>query len=298
MKKIFSNFFVLSILLILTQSCNDKVKTEVSLKNDTLVTKVITEKDKEDLEKNGFYAEEQYVFANKTYLRNEPSKSGKVLDSLFFGSKVYIKSVYYDEYEGNIADETVLENERANEYVAVYASKPKTLSQKPIGYLLEKVLTFEYDFKTYKKYFSLPEFKKLETNIKKIINENSYLNGSQYYLTENAQKAPNAIAYGDFDSDGNKDIAVILDCVEKQQSLVLVLLYNSSTKEPYIAYKTEFAEYLKIKSILKETPTEYWDHVNEKNATTTYKKDILEIYGAETKSFIIYDEATNKLKLI
>lgn len=296
-KKIYIAFGLL-ILTFFAQSCNDKVKTEVNLKNDTLVTKVISDKDKEDLEKNGFYAEEQYVIANKAYLRNEPSKSGKVLDSLFFGSKVYIKSVYYDEYEGNVADDTVLENERANEYVAVYASKPKTLSQKPIGYLLEKVLTFEYDFKTYKKYFSLPEFKKLETNIKKIINENSYLNGSQYYLTENAQKAPNAIAYGDFDSDGKKDFAVILDCVEKEQSLVLVFLYNASTKEPYIAYKTEFAEYLKIKSIPKETPTEYWDQESEKSTIKTYKKDILEIYGAETKSYIIYDEATNKLKLM
>lgn len=297
MKNIFYNCFALLTVLILTQSCNDKVKTEVSLKNDTLVTKVISDKDKEDLKKNGFYAEEQYVIAYKAYLRNEPNKNGKVLDSLIFGTKVFIKSVYDDEYEGNVGDETVLENERVNEYVAVYASKPKTLSQKPIGYILEKVLTFEYEFNTFKKYFSLTEFKKLDSNIKRMINENSYLNGSQYYLTENTHKAPNAIAYGDFDSDGKKDVAVILDCVEKEQSLVLIFLYNASTKEPYIAYKTEFAEYLKIKSIPKETPTEHWDQETEKNTIKTYKKDIVEIYGADTRSLIIYDEVTNKLKL-
>lgn len=216
---------------------------------------------------------------------------------MIFGTKVFIKSVYDDEYEGNVGDETVLENERVNEYVAVYASKPKTLSQKPIGYILEKVLTFEYEFNTFKKYFSLTEFKKLDSNIKRMINENSYLNGSQYYLTENTHKAPNAIAYGDFDSDGKKDVAVILDCVEKEQSLVLIFLYNASTKEPYIAYKTEFAEYLKIKSIPKETPTEHWDQETEKNTIKTYKKDIVEIYGADTRSLIIYDEVTNKLKL-
>lgn len=51
MKNIFYNCFALLTVLILTQSCNDKVKTEVSLKNDTLVTKVISDKDKEDLKK-------------------------------------------------------------------------------------------------------------------------------------------------------------------------------------------------------------------------------------------------------
>ena len=117
-KKIAPQLLVSILSIVLLSSCQEKVKTEVSVKNDTLVTKVLNIEDKKDLEKNGFYAEEQYVVANKAYLRKTSDKTqiNTILDTLKFGDKVYIKSVYYNEEGGDevTGDESLLENEKYN----------------------------------------------------------------------------------------------------------------------------------------------------------------------------------------
>jgi hypothetical protein len=299
-KKIASQVSVSILSIVLLSSCQEKVKTEVSLKNDTLVTKVLNIEDKKDLEKNGFYAEEKFVVANKAYLRktSDKNQSNTVLDTLKFGDKVYIKSVYYDEEsgEGVNADESLLEDEKANGYVAVYLKKPKSLNEKPIGYVSEKVLTHAYEFEKYKKSFSLPEFQKLDSRIKQIILESSYHNGKNYEITESAQKAPNAICFGDFDGDGLKDVAVVLDNVEKETSLVLVMLMNAATKEPYIAFKQEFNEYLKVKKKPKNSLQTLADD-NSNPYTKVAALDFVEIYGVNSASYVIYDEDSNKMKL-
>ena len=235
-KQLFKFIFTASIVLLTVTSCQEKVKSEISVKNDTLVTKVLNIDDKKDLEKNGFYAEEFFIIANKSYLRTSPDKnSNNIIDTLQFGKKVYVKSVYYDEEggEGVVGDESLLENEKVNGFVAVYFKKPKTIQEKPNGYMTEKVLEYEYEFKQYQKYFSLPEFQKLDSQIKRIILDNDYVNNKSFYLTESSQKAPNAICTGDFDGDGLKDVAVVLDNVENESSLIIVFLMNRSTKEPY-----------------------------------------------------------------
>ena len=114
-KQLFKFIFTTSIVLL--TSCQEKVKSEISVKNDTLVTKVLNIDDKKDLEKNGFYAEEFFIIANKSYLRTSPDKnSNNIIDTLQFGKKVYVKSVYYDEEggEGVVGDESLLENEKVN----------------------------------------------------------------------------------------------------------------------------------------------------------------------------------------
>ena len=82
-KQLFKFIFTISIVLL--TSCQEKVKSEISVKNDTLVTKVLNIDDKKDLEKNGFYAEEFFIIANKSYLRTSPDKnSNNIIDTLQF----------------------------------------------------------------------------------------------------------------------------------------------------------------------------------------------------------------------
>ena len=301
-KQLFKFIFTSSIVLLTVTSCQEKVKSEISVKNDTLVTKVLNIDDKKDLEKNGFYAEEFFIIANKSYLRTSPDKnSNNIIDTLQFGKKVYVKSVYYDEEggEGVVGDESLLENEKVNGFVAVYFKKPKTIQEKPNGYMTEKVLEYEYEFKQYQKYFSLPEFQKLDSQIKRIILDNDYVNNKSFYLTESSQKAPNAICAGDFDGDGLKDVAVVLDNVENESSLILVFLMNSSTKEPYVAYKKEFYEYLKIKKNSKNTAFTIINENDENEGETlTPTFDYIEIFGNDGfTEHIIYDKNSNKMVL-
>jgi hypothetical protein len=291
-----------SIVLLTASSCQEKLKSEISVKNDTLVTKVLNIDDKKDLEKNGFYAEEFFVIANKSYLRSSPDKNtNNIIDTLQFGKKVYIKSVYYDEEggEGVVGDESLLENEKSNGFVAVYFKKPKTLQEKPNGYMTEKVLEYQYEFQKYQKYFSLPEFQKLDSNLKRVIMDNDYVNNKSFYLTESSQKAPNAICSGDFDGDGLKDVAVVLDNVENESSLVLVFLMNSSTKEPYVAYKKEFYEYLKIKKNSKNTSFTIINENDENEGETMMPTlEYVEIFGNDGYTqHVVYDKNSNKMVL-
>ena len=91
-KQLFKFIFTSSIVLLTVTSCQEKVKSEISVKNDTLVTKVLNIDDKKDLEKNGFYAEEFFIIANKSYLRTSPDKnSNNIIDTLQFGSIVRMR---------------------------------------------------------------------------------------------------------------------------------------------------------------------------------------------------------------
>ena len=51
-KQLFKFIFTSSIVLLTVTSCHEKVKSEITVKNDTLVTKVLNIDDKKDLEKN------------------------------------------------------------------------------------------------------------------------------------------------------------------------------------------------------------------------------------------------------
>jgi hypothetical protein len=285
-------FLAFTSLVIGFTGCKESVKAEVSVKNDTL--KVMNVQDKEDLEKNGFYAQENYVIANKAFLREKPSKSAKVTDTLDFGAKFYTKTVYYGEGEEAIGDESLLENEQKEGFIAVYTKKPKTLSEKPVGYITEKAIVEQYSFQDYKKYFSLPQFKKLDSNIKRAIMENTYINQKTFYLTQNSQKAPNAICTGDFDGDGNKDFAVAIDNVESSESAIVIFCINSATKEPYPAYKVAFTELLKVKTITKGSTITLFGPVENESTDKIVDKDVVQIYGGNSSSYMLYDENTNK----
>lgn len=247
--------------------------------------------DKDSLEKNGFYASENYVIANTAFVRSSADKNASILDSVKFGQKLYTKNVLFDEEggEGVVGDEALLANEKNNGYVAVYTSKPVTLSQKPIGFILESTLVEQYSFNDYKKYFSLPEFAKLDSKIKRTIIDENYFEGNSYHLTENASRSPFVTAIGDFDGDNIKDFAVMLDNMEKEYSSLIIFLTNKTTKEPYLAFRRTFQDFFKVKTFPKNS-------INPANGTKmTY--DAVTMYGAGyANQLYYYNVETNKFE--
>jgi hypothetical protein len=296
MKQIFKASLLFTFVLF---SCSKKDKLEEKKPTDTIkkdTAKVANKEDKEDMEKNGFYAEENYVIANKTFVRVNPSANAASLDTLDFGTLMYTKNVYYAEEGNDISgDASKLIDEKKNGYVAVYNKKPTKLSDKPFGFVLESVLAYEYEYQEFKKYFSLPEFKKLDSKVKKAILDNSYLDGKTYKLTQNSNKAKNAVVTGDFDQDGLKDYAVVQENIENEYSLVTVFLMNKATKDPYVAYRSSFSEFLNVSLIKKNTNISYYDNGEETETITN--NDVIALTGDGTKSYLFYNTVTNKFDL-
>lgn len=129
-----------------------------------------------------------YTLPNKAFLRVAPNSNSKVIDTLRFGTKVYIKQFTYNEEKTD--NSAILNGEKQNGYIAVYFTSPKNFAQKPAGFLNEKIIVDEYEFEKFKKNFSLKEFALLESKNKRIILENSYIDGNSYSLTQDAKRAP------------------------------------------------------------------------------------------------------------
>lgn len=244
---------------------------------------------KDTTENKDVYGEEMYAIPNKTLLRSSMNSSSRVVDTLRFGAKVYIKRFGYSEEEGYVNAEALLKNEKQNGYIAVYANSPKTLDQEPIGYVNEKTLVEEYEFKKFKKYFSLKEFTAIESKNKRIILENTSINNGNYYLTQDAKRAPYTIVNGDFDGDGLMDFCVALDNVDDRDSAVLVFLTNSQTKEPYLAYTKVFDDYIKLRKMNKNEMVDY------KGTVKGIEHDAVFVINDSSFNILVYDDSSNKI---
>jgi hypothetical protein len=260
--------------------------------NDTIIKKdSLSKTEKESLEKNGFYAELNFAVANKAYIRSAPNKAqNNIIDTLDFGQNVYIKNVYTDEGDDTYSDESILENERKNGFVAVYRTKPKKISDKPFGYVSEKVIVSQYEFDNYKESFSLKEFSILDVKIKKAIIENSYYNNQSYTLTQNSQRAPHVLTTGDFDGDGTKEFAVILDNVQDgAASSLLIFLTNKETKEFYLTFRESYTDFFKINFLQKGST------ILENAQETVLSNDAISIMADEYKTIaFVYDSEAGK----
>ena len=206
-----------------------------SAKIDSIKT---TSNDEYDGEEEGYEPySENYVIAKDAFLQSTPStaETSKV-KQLKFGEKIYVKN------DGN-----------TNSFATVYLTKPTTEKQptEQPYYVYQSVLVSQYEFEEYKKYFSLSPFSDLASKTKKLVLDEDYNNGTQYYVTQNAERAKNVLSYGDYDKDGIIDIAIVLDNNEKQISRLLVICTNSVTKEPYLAFAENYSDKVKINSFKK-----------------------------------------------
>ncbi|MGI9525867.1 MAG: FG-GAP repeat protein [Weeksellaceae bacterium] len=218
---------------------------------------------------------EYYVIANEVYVRSKPNKNSHKVKSLFFGDKVWSS---YDE--------------SIKQYKKVYFTKPEINQPEPSSYyIVGNTLVDSYSFDEYRTSFSLEPFNQLHTGVKSLILSNKYTNNMNYELTQNKDRAKDVIAYGDFDSDGINDVAILIDNVENQSSRLLILCTNSATDQPYLAFAENYVDKLKVSSFKKGAKI-----FMEEDRLVPAPLDGIILTGEETKGVIIYDKNLQKFQ--
>jgi len=155
----------------------------------------------------------------------------------------------------NFGDEVYLDEEKSSSGNSIiYLNNPHKVpstKQYPIS-VDDEVLIDSYSFTEFKNSFSLPPFSSLPPGVKKVILEaDGYHDGRTYNVTQNADRAKSTLSTGDFDGDGVKDYAVILDDNEGQVSRLVIISINKVTKKPYVSFAENYNDKLKLKSFSK-----------------------------------------------
>ena len=155
----------------------------------------------------------------------------------------------------NFGDEVYLDEEKSSSGNSIiYLNNPHKVpstKQYPIS-VDDEVLIDAYSFTEFKNSFSLPPFSSLPPGVKKVILEaDGYHDGRTYNVTQNADRAKSTLSTGDFDGDGVKDYAVILDDNEGQVSRLVIISINKVTKKPYVSFAENYNDKLKLKSFSK-----------------------------------------------
>lgn len=172
----------------------------------------------------------------------------------------------------------------------VYLENPYEKTNLPAYNVNADNLIDESTFESYKKNFSLAPFTTLPPSVKDLILENDYSDGNKYYITQNAERAKSTICYGDFDNDGLKDIAILMDNNEKQISRLLVICTNSVTKKPYIGFAENYNDKLRINSFKTGAK------IILNSELQTPQVDGVILNGEDLKIAIIYEKDLQKFK--
>ena len=217
------------------------------------------------------YGEEGAPFSEYRVIANSLAlPSGK----LNFGDKVYV-----DDSRSNDSRKVVfLDNPYTNKNATTYEFDGNSFIS-------------DYQFDDYKKNFSLAPFSGLASGVKKILLEDNYSNGNKYTITQNADRAKSSVAFGDYDGDGLKDVAVILDNNEKQISRILIICTNSATKLPYTAFSENYTDKMRINSFRKGASV-----IMNSDGLVSSPQDGIIGNAEDLKIAIIYDSSLQKFK--
>ena len=140
----------------------------------------------------------------------------------------------------------------------------------------------DHRFDEYKNNFSLAPFSSLSSGVKNILLNENYSDGNKYMITQNKERAKSSVTFGDFDGDGIRDVAVLMDNNEKQISRLLIICSNEVTKRPYIAFAENYADKMKVSL----DTTDYVPVV----------PNSIIVSGENAKLSIVYDTESQKFK--
>ncbi|WP_395043046.1 hypothetical protein [Flavobacterium sp.] len=223
--------------------------------------KVLTEDDyeyynssvKDDtLHKFGFIAKENYIVTQDADVRRTPNKAMfNTVYKLQFGTKVYTKNLDEDSKVKNI-NKTLLERENRNDYIAIYAKEPILLSEKPVGYVYKEDILGKDDFDKYKPKKKEIKPVAIESGLKSTIEANLYINEVEYKFSKNIERYNQSIVHGDFNNDGLRDFAVILDSFDNSNSAIQIYFNNLENNRYDLVYTKTYPSLLKIKLIGKD----------------------------------------------
>ncbi|SKB60265.1 hypothetical protein SAMN05660477_00155 [Soonwooa buanensis] len=218
---------------------------------------------------------ENYVIAKDANLRDAPNaQTSNIAGNLKFGQKLFVDNQYENP-----------------SFAKVYMEKPvKNVVSQPY-YMLKSNVVEYYNFDDFKQAFSLGKFSELEARVKRLILDNKYNDGTTYSVTQNADRAKNTVSYGDFDGDGQADVAVILDNNEKQSSRLLIICTNQNSKEPYLAYAENYSDKMRLSSFKKKALI----YMNTDNLTPSPIDGVL-LNSENAKLVILYDKNNQKYR--
>lgn len=218
---------------------------------------------------------ENYIIAKDANLRDAPNAdASNVSGNLKFGQKLFVDNSFDNP-----------------SFAKVYLTKPsnnKNVTAQPY-YMLKSNVVEYYNFDDFKQSFSLGKFAELDAKVKRLILDNKYSDGTTYLVTQNADRAKNTIAYGDYDGDGQLDVAVILDNNEKQYSRLLIICTNQSSKEPYLAFAGNYSDKMRL-SFFKKKALIY---MNTGNLVPSPVDGVL-LNSEDAKFVILYDKNNQK----
>lgn len=243
------------------------------------------------LEKYGFHAVENYVVKEVGEVRRTPNFAPyNTIHKLRFGTKIYTKEV--DSTSNIKIDPALLARESKNDYVAIYASKPVTFSDMPVGFMAKGDFVRKSEFKNFKPEPIKPEKIEFDAGIKATIDENILTSNDGFALPDDFMRYNKSVVYGDFNNDGQSDFSVLLDNADGTRSAVLVYFFNAEKNVYDLMLKKAYDGLLTIKSIKKatsivvnsESTTFPLDGVLISNSTNS---GYFHVFNPDNKSFMI-----------
>ena len=244
------------------------------------------------LAKFGFCAKENYVITEDADVRRTPNKA--MYNSIYklkFSTKVYTKNLDENSKVDDI-DESLLEREERNKFIAIYAKEPILLSEKPVGYVYFEDILEKSEFQNYK-----PKEKKIvpikiESAIKSTIESNLFVDEIEYKFAEDIERFNKSIVYGDFNNDAIEDFAVILDNIDKTNSIVQIYFNNPTNNVYDLVYKKKYPNLLKIKIINKDNEVMVNSEITNFPIdgvliTNSELNSYFHIYNSDNKSFMV-----------
>ena len=207
---------------------NKNEAKDTVVKNDSLAVKKDSATINADSLKNSEGYDEESPYQSYSLIANAVSLPNG--QKLKFGDRVFI----HYENEGQ-------------EFKTAYLNDPTqypSAKNNPVS-LNENMIIPTYSFEDFKNNFSLAPYSALPSVMKKLLNEENNK------IAQNESRAKSTLASGDFDGDGIKDIAVILDDNERQYSRLLVICSNEATKKPYVAFAQNYPTRYKVRSFKK-----------------------------------------------
>jgi hypothetical protein len=261
-----------------TKENTDLSYSEESTKTDTL-------------EKYGFHAVENYVIKEEGEIRRTPNFAAyNTIHKLRFGTKIFTKEV--DSSSTVKIDPALVAREIKNEYVAVYASKPITFSDMPVGYMSNKEFIRKSEFKNFKPEPIKPEKIVFDSGIKATIEESYVTNADGFKMSDDYKRYNKSVVFGDFNNDTQTDFAVVFDSPDKTRSSLLIFFFNAEKNIYDIALKKTYDNLVNIKSIKKNSP------VTVNAESTTFPSDGVLINYSTTGYFHIYNTDNNSFMIL
>lgn len=239
----------------------------------------------------GMAANENFVVRPDAEVRRTPNLANfNTLYKLKFGTKVFTKNIDPESLVKADTD-SLMQREIRDGFIAVYSTKPLTLSDIPVGYMAVEDIIEKSKFQDYKPVEKAPPLI-IADDILSVIEKNLVIEGATYKLIDDTERFNNSLCYGDFNNDQSDDFAVMLDKADNSGSILLIYALQRRNKYELI-YKKVHPLLTRIKTITKNTKVNVnyeitsfgidGIHITNKDRATFFQ-----VYEPRDKSFMVF----------